>query len=157
MKKARLAVALAVAGVGLMSGPASASIPIVGTQTCPIPVVGVDPDSVTLTAPVLGVATMTASETPAELGPGAPTVKLFAFRSESALPAADLLHGLTGPSSSGAVSFSGPATGHGAVAERVTFSAPGTYRIGFLALFDNGIHPCTSLLPTNHVFTVVVP
>ncbi|MHB8463587.1 MAG: hypothetical protein ACYDH6_06200 [Acidimicrobiales bacterium] len=116
----------------------------------------------TLTAPVLTAphavtASIIASETPAELGPKAPAVRLYVFRQGGANQVTDLLNALRGPSMSGPVSLSGPATGKGTATETVHISAAGTYTLGFLTLFDNGIHPCTSLAPTNHAFTVTVP
>jgi hypothetical protein len=147
------------------TGLSAAATPT-NTQTCPVPLLGLDPDSVTLTGPVispvstggpLATASVTASETPAELGPGAPTVRLFVYRSNGASPVQDLLNGLQGPSTSGGASLSGPATGSGMTTETITFSAPGTYVFDFIVLFDSGIHPCTSLLPPNHSLVVTVP
>ncbi len=140
----------------LAPGPVHAATS--NTQFCGI--LGVDPDSVTVIPPNSDfprTASIVASETPAELGPGAPTVRLFVFRTNGANPVLDLVDGLTGPSTSGGASLSGPATSPTGVAtEHITFTRPGTYTFGFLALFDNGIHPCTSLLPTNHTVTVTV-
>jgi hypothetical protein len=165
MKRTRLlGAAFGVLGAGLaVVGPAGvAASASSSTQFCAVPVVNVDPDSVALTGPVAGLggtatAAVTAAETPAEQGPGAPTVRLYVFRQGGANQVTDLLHALMGPSQSGPVALSGPATGKGSATETVKFSAPGTYTLGFIALFDNGIHPCTSLLPTNHAFTVTVP
>jgi hypothetical protein len=84
-------------------------------------------------------------------------VRLFAFRTNGANPVLDLIDGLLGPSTSGGASLSGPATGKGVATEKIMFSKAGTYTFGFIVLFDNGIHPCTSLLPTNHTVTVTIP
>ena len=159
----RVATALGLAA-GLALAPAGAALSSVAatadTQTCPVPVLGLDPDSVTLSGlstTMPATADVTAAETPGEMGPGAPTVRLFVYRQNGSNMIMDLLNGLRGPSTSGGASLSGPATGKGAATETITFSAPGTYTFGFIALFDNGIHPCASLLPTNHALTITVP
>jgi hypothetical protein len=129
-------------------------------QTCPVPILGIDPDSVTAVGPIFGdhvTGTITAAETKPEQGPNAPTTRIYVWRMNGANFLMDLLAGLMGPSTSGGASLSGPAMGKGVATETIHFSKPGTYVFGFLALFDSGIHPCTSLLPMNHTITMMVP
>ena len=164
MRRTLLAAGLGAASAALIVAAGSSPVlaAIGSTQTCPIPVVALDPDSVsisTVTFPEMGppTVTMTAAETPEEQGLKAPTVRLAAFRADGSNEVVDILHGLLGPSSSGAVSFAAPGAGAGVATQKITFAQPGTYSLGFFVTFDGGVHPCTSLLPTNHSFTVVVP
>jgi hypothetical protein len=150
-------------GPALVTASAAATPPS-DVQTCPVPIIGLDPDSVTVTGPIVGTtpgvlatATVIASETTPELGAGAPRVQLSVFRTDGANALGDLLNGLLGPSTSGGAHLSGPSGGSGAATETITFTAPGNYTFAFLVFFDNGIHPCTSLLPSNHTVTISVP
>jgi hypothetical protein len=133
-------------------------------QTCPLPLVGADPDTVSLSGPTtlwppnnrLVDYTLTASETAGEAGDHLP-------------------HGVT-ISYSVTVSGSGanaqgqanPATGsaHGDFSVPVRFQLraerPGTggavtYVINWAATFDGGPHTCSSSNAGDHPFTVTVP
>jgi hypothetical protein len=149
-------------GAVVLSPSARASSPP-ATTTDFCGVLGVDPDSVTATSPVVGpqpglpaVGTVTASETPQEAGPNAPTVRLRVYiHGDNAL--GDLLAESTGPFTKGSVSLSGPSTGKFLTRETIGFTAPGTYTFDFQVLFDNGLHPCTSLGGLNPTLTITVP
>jgi hypothetical protein len=123
----------------------------------------VDPDSVTAVSPTVGplpgvpaTATVTASETLQEQGPSAPTVRLRVYIHGDNQPG-DLIAESTGPFSKGPISLSGPAMGMFKTTETIHVTTPGTYTFDFLVLFDNAIHPCTSLGGLNRTLTVTVP
>jgi hypothetical protein len=146
--------------IGLVLGPAGAAGANTPSQTCPVPVVG-DPDSVTLGAPsspAPGVTAIgvTASETPPELQANTPTVT-FALFVHGDTNLLHLLAELSGPTTSGPVSLSGPASGTGQATETIKLSAPGTYAFDWLALFDNGLHPCSSFDGTHTPLSVTAP
>jgi len=69
----------------------------------------------------------------------------------------DLIAESTGPFGKGPVSLSGPSMGTFKTTETILVTKPGTYAFDFLVLFDNGIHPCTSLGGLNPTLTVTVP
>jgi hypothetical protein len=125
--------------------------------------VGVDPDSVTAVNPTVGpqpgvpaIGSVTASETLQEQGPNAPTVRLRLYIHGDNQPG-DLIAESTGPFSKGPISLSGPAMGTFKTTETIHVTMPGTYTFDFLVLFDNGIHPCTSLGGLQRTLTVTVP
>jgi hypothetical protein len=163
----RYAVAGALAA-GLLGGAATAS-PGGSTsqqQTCPI--LGMDPDSVTLAGPpVLWPAnhrlvayTLTASETPQEASDGLPhgitisyTVTVLDDGSASG-PAND----------PDAQPPTGTATGDFSVpidfqlrAERAGDGSGRTYQVDWAATFDGGPHMCSSTDPGQRPFFVTVP
>ena len=156
---------VAVAGVGVAS-PRGGGANGAQQQTCPLPILGADPDTVTLSGPAtlwppnhrLVGYTLTASETPGEKGDG-------------------LQHGVTisysvGVSDGGATSPAqqtdakpptGAATGDFTVPVHFQLRAqrPGqsarTYTITWTASFDGGVHTCSSNGSDQHPFTVTVP
>jgi hypothetical protein len=127
------------------------------SQSCGV--LGVDPDFVAASVgpSVLGrtTVTFTASETPAEVVAGGTshTVRLYLF-----VKGGSLLSELLGPSTTGAAKLSGPSTAIGKTTERLNIPSGGhaTYSIDFLAIFDAGIHPCTSFDLMHHQFVVTV-
>jgi hypothetical protein len=137
-------------------------------QTCPV--LGQDPDSVTLTGPAtlwppnhqLVDYTLTASETPQEASDGLPhgvTISYMVTTSDASL-------GSGGPTHDPDVmpSPAGSAQGNFSVsipfqlrAERAGDGSGRTYRIDWTASFDGGPHMCSSTGPGESPFFVTVP
>jgi hypothetical protein len=143
----RLRASLALFGLVALAGlPLARAADAAGpttTETCGIG--AVDPDFVTASPTTVGVGgpvLFSASETPEELTANPPIVNVFVFPHNNPMA---LLPALLGPSTAGAVHLSGPGTRRGVAFETATFAAAGTYTFDYLVLFDNGIHPCTSL------------
>ena len=130
-------------------------------QTCPVPVAGADPDTVTLSGPAslwppngrYVDYTLTASETAGEAGDHAP-------------------HGVTITYSVSTAGGSAAQASPPAGTEKGDFSVPVhfqlraarsgnggavTYVINWTASFDSGLHPCSSTGTGEHPFTVTVP
>jgi len=121
-----LLVAGVIATVCLAYAPAAGAATDV--RTCPLPVVGGDPDTVTLNGPVApGLYTVTADESPGEAS-HLVTLTVVATP-DGGLPLAAQV----------AVGFS-PATA------KLNLAPGQHYTVQWLATFDFGIHPCTSLL-----------
>lgn len=136
-------------------------------QTCPLPVVGADPDTVTLTGPATVRTrnghflpyTLTAAETSGERGDGLPhgvTVSYSVSVSNSGSPAAPAKSTEANPPSGMANGdFSVP------IHFRLRGLRPGSgsrvYRIAWTATFDGGPHTCSSSDSGEHPFTVTVP
>lgn len=162
-RSARSVVAVA-AGVALCAVPPSAGAATSTRQQQTCPIVGADPDTVTLTGPaVLTPAdrryvgyTLTAAETPSEKGDGLPhgiTVS-YSVKTEDRATSA----------TTGAVPASGHAQGDFSVPVhfrlRADRNAGGTgrrYLISWTASFDGGPHTCTSTDSGRSAFVVVVP
>jgi len=130
-------------------------------QACPLPVVGADPDTVTLSGPATLWPpnnkyvdyTLTASETAGEAG--------------NHLDHAVSITYSVSPSGGGAAQASPPTgtqTGDFSVPAHFQLRAarPGnggavTYVINWAATFDGGPHTCSSSSAGEHAFTVTVP
>jgi hypothetical protein len=107
------------------------------TRTCPLPVVGGDPDTVTLNGPVGTTWSVTADESPGEASHLVSiTVQISA--------------------SDGSGPLLRTSTGLGFSPVSVPFTlAPGHhYAVQWLATFDFGPHLCTSLLPGEAPFQI---
>jgi hypothetical protein len=129
--------------VGLTAAFFLGLAPVVGagaatqTRTCPLPVVGGDPDVVALNGPVGTTWTVTADESPGEASHLVSiTVKISA--SDSSGP---LLRTVTGAGMSPVSGAFDLAPGH-------------HYTVQWLATFDFGPHLCTSLLPGQAPFQI---
>ena len=133
--KRRMAVAAGLALCSfLLSGIAGHANTVGNTATCDVN--GIDPDTVTLSAPAGGPVVVTASETASE---GAVVASLHVIvTSNGGSPV------LTEASSVGTHSTS------------VTFHVASghTYTLDWVATFDYGIHPCAWFLPGQAAFTV---
>jgi hypothetical protein len=138
-------------------------------QTCPIPVLGADPDPVSLTGPSTLWSpkhryvdyTLTASETAGEAGDGAPhgvTINYSVTVSDSR----------SGPAHPAQAADANPPTGNAQGdfrvpvhfqlrAQRAGNGGTRTYLIDWNATFDGGLHMCSSSGAGEHPFTVTVP
>jgi hypothetical protein len=105
------------------------------SRTCPLPIVGGDPDSVSLSGPVGQTWTITADESPGEASHG---VALAAIVSSDGGGGTQVITG----------------AGLSPVALNVDLAPGHHYTIQWLAAFDFGVHPCTSLLPGQTAFDV---
>jgi hypothetical protein len=138
-------------------------------QTCPAPVLGADPDSVTLTGPAtlwppnhrLVNYLLTASETAQEAGDGAPHGVTISYT----VTTSDAGGGDGGPAHTpDALPATGMASGDFSVsvpfqlrAERSGIGSGRTYAIDWMASFDGGVHMCSSQDGSHHPFVVTVP
>jgi hypothetical protein len=108
------------------------------TRTCPLPVVGGDPDVVALSGPTGTPATwtVTADESPGE--------------------ASHLVSLTLVATPDGGIGQSQVVTGAGFSPVALNLSlAPGHhYTVQWVATFDFGVHPCSSLLPGQSAFGV---
>jgi hypothetical protein len=107
------------------------------TRTCPLPVVGGDPDSVQLSGPTVAGGrtwTVTADESPGE---ASHVVALAAIVSSD---------------DGGTQAVTG--AGFSPVAIDMDLAPGHHYTIQWVAAFDFGVHPCTSLLPGQNAFSV---
>lgn len=133
-------VILSVAGWAAPVGAAGSST----VETCPI--AGVDPDTVTLTGPAVTPApgqpvayTVTADESPGE-GSHVVTMALRVSSSDG---------GQSSPTpSSGANSGFSPTT------VGLQLEAGHQYTVDWVATFDFGIHPCSSVQPGESAFSI---
>jgi len=108
------------------------------TRVCPIPIIGGDPDTVTVTPPTTGtVWTVTADESPGEPS-HLVTITVLISASDGSGP---LLRTQTGLGMSPTSIGIDLAPGH-------------HYTVQWLATFDFGVHPCTSLLPGQPAFQI---
>ena len=107
------------------------------TRTCPLPVVGGDPDTVTLAGPVGTTWTVTADESPGEPS-HIVSITVQVSASDGSGPALRVQTGL----------------GMSPVALHVNLAPGHHYTMQWLATFDYGVHPCTSLLPSQAPFTI---
>ena len=137
-------------------------------QTCPLPIAGADPDTVTLSGPTtlwppnhqLVDYTLTASETPGEAGDHLPhgvTISYSVGVGNAGAPSAPAANSQANPPT-------GMAKGDFSVPLRFQLMAgrPGhggavTYTISWAATFDGGPHTCSSSGTGEHAFTVTVP
>lgn len=139
-----------------------------GTQGQTCPVLGNDPDSVTLTGPAtlwppnhrLVDYTLTAAETPQEAGDGLPHGVTISY----VVTTADTIGGDGGPAHNpDATPPAGMASGDFSVsipfqlrAERSARGSGRTYTINWTASFDGGPHMCSSQDGSHHPFVVTV-
>jgi hypothetical protein len=136
------------------------------TQTCPV--LGFDPDSVTLTGPAalwppnhrLVDYTLTAAETPQEAGDGLPHGVSISYM----VTTADASGGDGGQAHNpDATPPAGTASGDFSVsipfqlrAERSALGRGRTYTINWAASFDGGLHMCSSQDGSHNPFVVTV-
>lgn len=159
-------VLLTVAATSSGAAPTGSS-PNKQQQTCPIPIVGADADTVTLTGPAtlrppngrFVPYTLTAAETPGEQGDGLPhgiTISYSVRIGQPGSPSAPA-------TSTDAKPPSGMTNGDFSVPIHFKLRAtrPGTgsrtYTIAWTATFDGGPHTCSSSDSGEHPFTVTVP
>ena len=135
MKRA-LAFAGFIAAFCLALAPAAGAVTATQTRVCPLPIIGGDPDTVTLTPPTTGTTwTVTADESPGEPS------HLVTITVIIQTPGGPLLRTQTG------LGFSPTSTSFDL--------APGHhYTVQWLATFDFGPHLCTSLLPGEDAFQI---
>lgn len=137
-------------------------------QTCPLPIVSADPDTVALSGPTTlwppngkyVSYTLTASETAGEAGDHLPhgvTISYSVNVGSAGAPSAPA-------QSSQANSPTGMAKGDFSVpvhfqlrAGRPGYAGSTTYVINWTATFDGGPHTCSSSASGEHAFTVTVP
>ena len=129
-----------------VAGLAKTASTVTRTQTCPVPVIGLDADYVNLAGPAISAGgkaatyTLTASEEEAAKNTVTLSVKISA---------AHRSHVTTNPPKG---------SNKGAHDTAVKLLLPGgdSYTITWNAVFDNGIHPCSSSDPGHHPFKVTV-
>jgi len=127
-----------IAAFSLALAPAAgAATATTQTRVCPIPIVGGDPDVVTLSGPVGNTWTVTADESPGEPS-HLVTITVLISTSDGSGP---LLRTQTGLAMSPTSIGIDLAPGH-------------HYTVQWLATFDFGVHPCTSLLPGQPAFQI---
>lgn len=137
-------------------------------QTCPLPIIGADPDTVTLSGPTtlwppnhkFVDYTLTAAETADEKGDGLPHTVTIGYSvnvGSAGAPSAPAQSSQANPPSGMAKGdFSVP------VHFRLRAGRPGyggalSYTINWTATFDGGPHTCASSGMGEHAFTVTVP
>lgn len=137
-------------------------------QTCPLPVLGADPDTVTLSGPAtlwppnhaFVDYTLTASETAGEKGDGLPhgvSISYSVSMGSAGMPSAPAASSQANPPSGSAKGdFSVPVTFQLRAGRPGNGSAV-TYVINWTASFDGGPHTCASSGTGEHAFTVTVP
>lgn len=165
-RHAAIAVVAAAACVSAQPGTAAPAAPS-STQTCPIMLIGQDPDTVSMSGPAtlwppnhrFASYSLTSSETPGEQGDGLPhgvTISYSVTVTEG---------GNTTPATSSQASPpAGSASGDFSVtipfqlrADRAGKSSGRTYTINWSASFDGGPHTCSSTDSSHHPFVVTVP
>jgi hypothetical protein len=125
------------AAVSLACAPVAAHAAESQSRTCPLPVVGGDPDVVRLDGPATTAShtwTVTADESPGE---ASHVVALTIIVTSNAGT-----HEVTA------------GTGFSPVHLAVDLAPGRHYTIQWVAAFDFGIHPCTSLLPGQNAFEI---
>lgn len=143
---------------GAVTAVRAASAAVAETQRCPVPVLNVDPDFVTLNgaafvAPSGARIPYAVTATEAEGGSNLVALRLtVSVQDPGGSKASDVqltpANGLAtghGHSAVGLSLLAASSTGHGRV-----------YVISWIAVFDNGIHPCSSYLPGQAPLTVAV-
>lgn len=170
-RRTLLAAAAAASTLFTVAATASEAAPAGGSsgrqqQTCPIPVVGADADTVTLTGPAtlsppngrFVPYTLTAAETPGEQGDHLPhgiTLSYSVNVGGAGSPAAPAQSSdAKPPSGMKAGDFSVPV--HFALRALRPGSGNRIYTISWTATFDGGPHTCSSSDSGEHPFTVTV-
>jgi hypothetical protein len=117
--------------------------PVVGagaatqSRVCPLPVIGGDPDTVTLSGPVGTTWTVTADESPGE---------------PSHLVSITVL--ISASDGTGPLLRTNTALGMSPVSQSFDLAPGHHYTVQWLATFDFGPHLCTSLLPGEAAFQI---
>jgi hypothetical protein len=136
MRRGFVVAALAT-GAWLAVLPAAGAQTVPQTRTCPIPVVGGDPDVVQVTGPVGTTWTATVDESPGE-----------------ASHIVSLTIQISSSDGSGPLVRTNTAAGMSPVSVPFDLAAGHHYTVQWVATFDYGIHPCSSILPGQSPFQI---
>ena len=121
----------------LVLAPAAGAGTATQSRVCPIPVVGGDPDVVSLSGPVGTTWAVTADESPGEPS-----------------HVVSITVQITTSDGSGPLLRTNTAAGMSPVAVNFDLAPGHHYTVQWLATFDFGVHPCTSLLPGQSAFEI---